>query len=132
MDGELDDNELVVVIAELIKRALIQLHVLGKVSHRGLGKVLRLLDRNLLRYILVHLFNLLMRQVGLSQVVDHDFVVEGELEFFSDSDRVVVHRHDRLECVDLLWLLVARVVGEVCDRPAAHAEDTPENLHAML
>ena len=132
MYGELDDDKLVVVIAELVERALVQLHVLDEVSHRGLGKVLRLIDRNLLRYVLVHLLNLLVRQVGLSQVVNHDFVIERELELFGNSNRVVVHCHDRLECVDLLRLLVAREVGEVCDRPAAHAEDAPKNLHAVL
>jgi hypothetical protein len=61
VNWELDDYELVVIVAKLIKGTLVHLHVLGQIADRALSEVLGLLNRDLLVHVLIHLLDLLMR-----------------------------------------------------------------------
>jgi hypothetical protein len=61
VNWELDDYELVVIVAKLIKGTLIHLHVLGQIADRALCGILGVLNRDLLVHVLIHLLDLLMR-----------------------------------------------------------------------
>jgi len=94
--------------------------------------VLGLIDRDALLDVLVHLFDLMRRQVGLAEVVKNDREVVLELVLADHCNGIVVHRHDCPKSVDLLGELGVAVFHDKDQWPHADREDLSKNMHAVL
>jgi hypothetical protein len=94
--------------------------------------VLGLVDRDALLDVLVHLFDLMRRQVGLAKVVKNDRFVVLELVLADHCNGIVVHRHDCPKSVDLLGELGVAVFHDKGEWPHADRIDLSKNMHAVL